>query len=56
VPSSKVILRSYGQWLANMLALDLLKHVHKVMIVFGNRVHVNRGFGCGRGMTSDLRE
>jgi len=26
------------------------------MIVFGNRVHVDQGFGCGRGMTSDLRK
>jgi len=24
VPSSRVILRSYGQWSANLLALDLL--------------------------------
>src|SRR5882672_2935124 len=30
------------------------EHVRKVMIVFGNRAHVDRNLGSGRGMTSDF--
>ena len=37
-------------------SLGFIEHVSKVMVVFGNRAHVDQNFRSGRGMTSDFRK
>src|SRR5882672_8967668 len=37
-------------------SLGFTEHIHEVIIVFGNRAHVNRNLGSGRGMTSNFRK